>query len=62
MFSSSHNSLRTETGSYLGYYKNVADAINGKAPLVVTAEDAELGIRIIEAAKKSHETGRVVEM
>jgi len=53
--------LRTETGSYLGYYRNVADAITGKAPLVVTAEHAELGIRIIEAAKESHKTGRVIE-
>ncbi|KAG9001388.1 hypothetical protein FRB94_004800 [Tulasnella sp. JGI-2019a] len=53
-------SVRTETGSYLGYYRNVAEAITGKAGLVVTAEEAEFGIQIIEAAKKSHQTASVV--
>ncbi|KAG8879773.1 hypothetical protein FRB98_005538 [Tulasnella sp. 332] len=55
-------SIRTETGSYLGYYRNVAEAITGKSTLVVTAEQAEVGIQIIEAAKKSHETDTVVKL
>ncbi|KZT59131.1 NAD(P)-binding protein [Calocera cornea HHB12733] len=48
-------------GSYLDYYRNVAGAINGTGTLEVTPEHAELGLRIIEAAKVSDKEGKTVE-
>ncbi|EJU04708.1 hypothetical protein DACRYDRAFT_20353 [Dacryopinax primogenitus] len=54
--------IRTHTGSYLDYYRNVGDAIHGRAQLEVTPEDAELGIRIIEVARQSSQEGRTIEV
>jgi len=48
--------------SYLDYYRNVGEAIRGKAKLEVTPEDAELGIRIVEAGMQSSKEGRTVEL
>jgi len=53
--------VKTIPGSYLDYYKNVAGAINGTGKLEVTPEHAELGMRIIEAAKASHKEGKTVD-
>ncbi|EIN08044.1 oxidoreductase NAD-binding protein [Punctularia strigosozonata HHB-11173 SS5] len=54
--------IKTLPGSYKDYYNNVADAINGIRTLEVTPEHAELGIRIIEAAKKSAVEKRTVDL
>lgn len=53
--------MKTLPGSYTDYYRNVAGAINGTGALEVTPEQAELGIRIIEAAKRSAKEGRTIE-
>jgi len=53
--------VKTIPGSYLGYYKNVSGAINGTGNLEVTPEHAELGMRIIEAAKVSHKEQKTVD-
>lgn len=52
--------IRTEVGSYTDYYRNVAGAINGTGHLEVAPEQAELGIRIVETAKRSAKEGRTV--
>lgn len=46
----------TITGRIRGYYENVADAIRGRAELRVRPEQSRDGIRVIELARKSHET------
>ena len=40
----------TEPGDYRAFYANVRDAIHGKAPLAVTAEQATRVIRLLELA------------
>jgi scyllo-inositol 2-dehydrogenase (NADP+) len=45
--------LRTQAGDYREYYANVRDAILGKAPLAVTAEQAARVIRLIELAREN---------
>jgi len=47
-------------GSYRGYYERVVDAIKGKGEVPVTAEDARIGLRIMELARESHEKGCTV--
>ncbi|KAK0630242.1 hypothetical protein B0T17DRAFT_527968 [Bombardia bombarda] len=47
-------------GWYRGYYENVAAAINGTGAVSVQPETARDGLKIIEMAKESHETGRTV--
>ncbi|MEC1288697.1 oxidoreductase [Bacillus mojavensis] len=58
---------KTETipsvnGSYLTYYRKVADSIREGAPLPVTAEEGIDVIRIIEAAVKSSEEKRTISL
>ena len=50
----------TETGYYHGYYLDVAKAIRGEMKQYVTAETARNNIRIIELARESWKTGRVM--
>jgi scyllo-inositol 2-dehydrogenase (NADP+) len=45
--------LRTEVGDYRQFYANVRDAISGRAPLIVTAEQATRVIRLLELARES---------
>ncbi|KAM0444911.1 hypothetical protein ACHAQK_002444 [Fusarium lateritium] len=45
---------------WVGLYENVADAINGKAELVVKPTQSRDGLRIIELARESHEKGATV--
>jgi len=42
------------------YYRNIADAIHGKAELIVKAEEAMNTIRIIELAIQSSEQQRTL--
>jgi len=49
-------------GNYMGYYDDLYKSLTGKGPNPVPAEDGIKTIRIIEAALKSAEEGRVVEM
>jgi scyllo-inositol 2-dehydrogenase (NADP+) len=55
-------SVPTETGAYSRYYAAVAAALDGHGSAPVDARDAVTGLRIIEAARRSSETGTVVRM
>jgi predicted dehydrogenase len=50
----------TVPGRWRGFYENLADAVRGNAELEVKAEDSRDGLRIMELARESHETGRTL--
>lgn len=52
--------LKSEPGNYPAFYQNVYDAIVGKAPLIVKAEEARNVIRIVELGIQSWEEKRTV--
>lgn len=52
----------TLAGRWRSYYENIADALNGKGALVVTPESVRRGISILDAAKRSAQTGEVVHL
>jgi len=52
--------VKTEVGDYRNLYANVRDAILGKAPLAVTAEDGYRTLRAIELAQQSSQERRWV--
>ncbi|PUZ26716.1 Predicted dehydrogenase [Chitinophaga costaii] len=52
--------VESERGDYTGFYQNVYDAITGKAPLIVTPQQARNTIRIIEIAMQSHSTRKTL--
>lgn len=52
--------IKTERGDYRGFYANVRDAIENKAPLDVTPEQALRTMRGLLLAHKSSREGRVV--
>jgi len=52
--------LTSTPGNYMGYYDDVYKALTRKAPNPVPAEDGIKTIKIIEAALKSAEEGKVV--
>jgi predicted dehydrogenase len=52
--------VETRAGSYADYYRNVADAIRGRAELIVRPEEATDTIRIIELALESSATKRTL--
>jgi scyllo-inositol 2-dehydrogenase (NADP+) len=52
--------IKTERGDYRGFYANVRDAIEKKAPLDVTPEQALRTMRALLLAHKSSHEGRVV--
>uniref|UniRef100_UPI0035935D87 Gfo/Idh/MocA family oxidoreductase n=1 Tax=Aquiflexum sp. TaxID=1872584 RepID=UPI0035935D87 len=58
----SSGSYQTERGDYRLFYQNIADTINGKASLKVKMEEAILVLQIIEAAFKSNEERRRIEL
>ena len=51
--------IPTERGNYNDYYDGIYEAIRNDKPVPVTAEDAVEVIKIIEAAYKSSESGKV---
>jgi predicted dehydrogenase len=46
--------VETVVGAYQAFYHNIADAIAGRAPLMVKSEEAKKTIQIIELAMQSH--------
>jgi scyllo-inositol 2-dehydrogenase (NADP+) len=52
--------IKTERGDYRGFYANVRDAIENKAPLDVTPEQALRTMRVLLLAHKSSREGRAV--
>ena len=53
--------IKTERGDYRGFYANVRDAIEKKAPLDVTPEQALRTMRAVILAHKSSREKRTVE-
>jgi predicted dehydrogenase len=49
--------VKTELGDYRGYYANVRDAVLGKSPLAVTAEDGYRVAKLLEMARESSSKG-----
>jgi scyllo-inositol 2-dehydrogenase (NADP+) len=49
-------------GDWSAFYRNVRDAINGEAPLVVRAEECRRALELLLAAERSAETGMVVRV
>jgi predicted dehydrogenase len=54
--------VKTELGDYRGFYANVRDAILGKAPPALTAEDGFRVIRMLELARQSSAEGRTLKV
>jgi len=54
--------VTSKLGSYPDYYQNIADAILGKTPLIVTAEQGRDVIRIIELGIQSQAERRVISL
>jgi scyllo-inositol 2-dehydrogenase (NADP+) len=54
--------LRTEAGNYLSFYRGVADAIANGAPPPVTAEQGIAMMELLDAARLSAKTHRVIEL
>lgn len=52
--------IATQLGGYQHLFSNIADAINNNAPLQVNAEQALMGIEIIESALQSQLQGRTL--
>jgi scyllo-inositol 2-dehydrogenase (NADP+) len=52
--------LETIAGDYAAYYRNVADAIRGRAELIVKPEEAANAIRVIELALESSAAKRTL--
>jgi len=52
--------VKTERGDYRGFYANVRDAIEKKAPLDVTPEQALRTMRALLLAHKSSREARIV--
>ena len=59
---SERESVPTERGDYPRFYEQVADAIERGGRPPVSAEDAILGLEVLEAARSSAETGSVVRL
>jgi predicted dehydrogenase len=49
--------VKTELGDYRGFYANVRDAVLGKSPLAVTAEDGYRVTKLLEMARESSTKG-----
>ncbi len=54
--------IESEKGNYNEYYDGIYEAIRKNKPLPVTAEDGVKVIKIIEAAYKSSQSKRVIEL
>jgi predicted dehydrogenase len=54
--------IPSQKGNYTAYYEGIYQAIRNNAALPVTAEEGTDVIRIIEAAFKSNDEKRVIEL
>jgi predicted dehydrogenase len=52
----------TLPGRYTDYYAGVASALRGEGPMPVDAADSVAALEVIEAARRSADEGRVVEL
>lgn len=53
--------VESEKGSGADYYRDLAKALRGKGPLVVNPKQSRDGLRIMELARESYDTGRTLE-
>jgi predicted dehydrogenase len=53
---------KTLLGNYLAYYENIYQALTRKAEPVVTAAQANMVVRVIEAAIESSQTGQRIRL
>jgi scyllo-inositol 2-dehydrogenase (NADP+) len=53
--------VQSVRGSWDAYYANIADHLNGRAPLAVTAEQAREVVRVLDAAARASDGHVVVE-
>ena len=49
-------------GDWRDFYKNLAAALRGEAPLAVLPEEVRENVRVMEAAFRSADTGQVVRL
>jgi predicted dehydrogenase len=49
-------------GDWRDFYRNLAAALRGDAPLAVLPEEVRENVRVMEAAFRSAETGQVVRL
>lgn len=56
------HSVRSEKGTYISLYQNLAAAIRNNASLDVKWEEAASVIQVIELAKQSFSEGRTVDV
>ena len=54
--------IETLQGNYMGFYANVYDVIRNGADYAIDPREAQITTRIIEAAIKSHQQGKTVEL
>jgi scyllo-inositol 2-dehydrogenase (NADP+) len=54
--------VATEPGAYQRYYAGVAAALRGEGAMPVDPADSVEGLRIIEAARRSHDLGEIVAL
>lgn len=52
----------TMRGNYMGFYDNVLEALNWIKEPEVTAKDALLNLRILEAAMRSNQSRRIIDL
>jgi scyllo-inositol 2-dehydrogenase (NADP+) len=57
----SHWTVPTIHGHWDSYYRNIAEVIEGRAPLAVTAEEAREVVRVLDAAVQSAREHRAIE-
>jgi len=54
--------LPTARGDYLGFYTALAEALEGAGPVPVPLAEAVAGLEVLDAARRSAETGRVLNL
>ncbi|WP_163337481.1 Gfo/Idh/MocA family oxidoreductase [Desulfopila sp. IMCC35008] len=59
---SKRETVPTLPGNYMHFYDNVAAVIRDGAPIAMTAEEALVTVRIIEAVQESHREGRTIKI
>ena len=52
--------IKSERGSGADYYRDLALALRGKGPLVVDPRQSRDGLKIMELARESYDTGRTM--
>ena len=54
--------IPTVSGDWRDFYRNLATALRGEAPLAVLPDEVRENVRVMEAAFRSAETGQVVKL